>query len=191
MQDAGLTRAAANGLLARGIESLVATLEANGLGDAYSVEGRVKSDAAIAEKLVRRPGQPINDLIGLRVIVDHVDLLARAVDAVALWADQLGLRSIGDEDRFEQPGAGGYRALHFDFVPIDNVSASREAGFEVQVTTALMAVIARVSHNVLYRRESRDLEAVARELAGIAEDALRLDERIAEIQARGEHTQPT
>jgi ppGpp synthetase/RelA/SpoT-type nucleotidyltranferase len=125
----------------------------------------------------------MNDYLGLRVSVDHVGLLERAAGTVRAWAPTLGLKLRREENRFDRPGAGGYRALHFDFEIRDPATAGVEPdeGIEVQITTALLAVLARLSHDLVYRTPGSDAEYVLADLEKLAEEAIRLDAGIASL----------
>lgn len=151
------------------------------------VEGRVKSAEAIALKRERRQDEWINDLIGLRLIACHGGQLANAVAAVIAWGDTLRLDLRSKTDYFERPGAGGYRAVHFDFEIRDPAAAGLhiDAGIEVQVTTALLAAVARASHELLYARRSPRVAGVSRRLEKLAQDALGLDTSLAELSTFG------
>jgi ppGpp synthetase/RelA/SpoT-type nucleotidyltranferase len=172
----------ARAFLDRCRETLEDELADEGLVSA-SVQARVKTADAVAAKRARRPGLPMNDYLGLRVTVDHVGLLERAAETVRAWAPALGLKLRKEENRFDRPGAGGYRALHFDFEIRDPAATGVEPddGVEVQITTALLAVIARLSHDLVYRTPGSDAEYMLGDLEKLAEEGIRLDARIASL----------
>jgi ppGpp synthetase/RelA/SpoT-type nucleotidyltranferase len=148
-----------------------------------SVQGRVKTPEAIDRKRARSGALRTNDFIGLRVIVDHCGLLDWAATAVRDWAPAAKLTAISEDDHFAHPGAGGYRALHFDYALVDPAAAglTADVGVEIQITSALQAAIARVSHDILYRQQRSKSGRVARDVKEIADAAWRIDERIAAL----------
>jgi len=172
----------AQAFLNRCRETLDGALADEGIVSA-SVQSRVKRADAVAAKRARRPGLPINDYLGLRIIVDHVGLLERGARTVRAWGPALGLKLLQEENRFDRPGAGGYRALHFDFEIRDPATAGVEPddGIEVQITTALLAVLARLSHDLVYRTPGSDAEYVLADLEKLAEEGIRLDAGIASL----------
>jgi ppGpp synthetase/RelA/SpoT-type nucleotidyltranferase len=166
----------AHALLDRYEMGLVDTLGDKGLSGA-TIQARVKTDEAIARKRARSRTGRVNDVFGLRVTVDHSGLLSDAADAVGEWADISKLELVDTQDYFDHPGAGGYRALHFDFAILnrDALGLADGAGVEVQITTALLVAIARVSHDLLYTRRERELPELSRELENIAREIFQLD----------------
>ena len=148
-----------------------------------SVEGRVKTEEAIAAKRARRPSGRINDLLGMRVIVAHRGLVRDAAEKVQQWADQSGLRLAQIDDHFERPGVGGYRALHLDYEIPDPraLGLPEDGGLEIQITTALLAAVARISHDLVYRTRAIPGEQLARDLEDLTLEAVRLDRRLEAI----------
>ncbi len=111
----------------------------------YLVTSRVKSINAIAEKIRARgisspdPLALVNDVIGFRVLVLHCGYIDRVLAEIDLWATKAMLKLRNKENRFENPGVGGYRALHLDFRVSEQAGWSEliNIGVEVQVTTWL------------------------------------------------------
>jgi ppGpp synthetase/RelA/SpoT-type nucleotidyltranferase len=162
-------------------DRLLDHLRDRGLGT-VTVERRVKSAAAVAAKRKRVPHGRINDFVGLRVIVDHAGDLAKAHGAAVLAGTELGLRVEKVEDRFEKPGHGGYRAVHIDFE--FNAPPHAEIGVEVQITTAAIAAVSRVSHEVLYSRHGAGVQEWTNELEALFEEASQLDAHLATVSRR-------
>jgi ppGpp synthetase/RelA/SpoT-type nucleotidyltranferase len=176
---------AAKAFLERCQVRLVEALEKGGLGSAL-VQSRVKTNEAAGQKRALRSDNRINDFFGLRVIVDHSGLMDDAERVVKSWGEATGLNLRATDDYFSRPADGGYRALHFDFEVLRPVEAglTPDLGVEVQVTTAVLAAVARLSHDMLYARCEASHGDVAQGLEKLARDALDLDERLAEAAAR-------
>ncbi len=172
----------AHAFLAECLPSLEHALDAEHLQHAF-VQGRVKTPEAIATKRARDGVSRTNDFLGLRVIVDHCGLLDSAVTAVRDWAHAAKLTPISEDDHFAHPGAGGYRAFHFDYELVDPeaLGLTADVGVEVQITSALLAAIARVSHDILYRQESPKYGKLARGVQEIADATWQIDRRIAAL----------
>lgn len=163
-------------------EGLAEELKRRGL-DSARVQARVKVKSAVEQKRTRRPGLPINDFFGFRVVVEHVGLLDDATSAVLKWAEDGSLASLTSSDYFKHPRAGGYRARHFDF-SLANPKAlglTAEMGVEVQITTVILALVSNASHRELYTRKESATAEIVTELERLAADALRLDERLAKL----------
>lgn len=172
----------AHTFLAESRPSLEHALDAEHLQHAF-VQGRVKTPEAIATKRARGGVSRTNDFIGLRVIVDHCGLLDSAGTAVRDWAHTAKLKPISEDNHFAHPGTGGYRALHLDYELVDPEAAglTADVGVEVQITSALLAVIARVSHDILYRQQSPKYGQLARGVQEIADATWQIDKRIAAL----------
>lgn len=184
MTAARSSDAAEERFLGECLEQLKEALARQGLEEAR-LEARVKTRAAADAKRLRRPSERINDLVGIRIVVDHVGLLDDVTEVIKGWEGPAGLRLVKTDDYFVHPGAGGYRARHFDFEIIDplKVGLTPEAGVEVQVTTAILAAISCVSHRLLYGPGTPAGFAISGELAKLEAEALRLDEWLAAIDS--------
>lgn len=152
-----------------------------------SLSSRVKSLEAVSEKLKRTAGSGVNDLIGFRVVLPDRTALSSTADSVAAWGEAEGLERKEVEDRFDDPGLGGYRAMHLDFAVADPAAhgLDPEAGVEVQLTTAILAAHAAACHELVYRRraESAAPELVAR-VRKLGDEADRLDRELAAMRRR-------
>jgi ppGpp synthetase/RelA/SpoT-type nucleotidyltranferase len=159
-----------------------------GLPSECAVVARVKSLAAIAEK-VRKRGikeedalAQIGDFIGLRVLVLHVGYLAVAQKAIEAWAAAIPLERTSIEDRFVKPSLGGYRAVHLGFaLPAENRwELPTGTSVEVQVTTWLQHFHGIISHTMLYKPQHPVAADVSAYLEQFSERLRAMDENLAQ-----------
>jgi putative GTP pyrophosphokinase len=145
----------------------------------HSVEMRLKSRASLAQKL-SRPDRDyadlweVTDLVGLRVITYFED----AVDRVAELIERrlpVDLSHSIDKRRRREPGAFGYRSLHYvcRLAEGGGVSESAEvlpvrARCEVQVRTVLEHAWAEIEHDLGYKAPAAVPGPVRRRLDRLA-----------------------
>ncbi|HUQ07565.1 MAG TPA: hypothetical protein VM261_33960 [Kofleriaceae bacterium] len=148
----------------------------------HSVEMRLKSRASLAQKLARPDRDyadlwEVTDLVGVRVITYFED----AVDRVAELIERrlpVDLAHSIDKRRRREPGAFGYRSLHYVCRLAEGgggagVSESAElmpvrARCEVQVRTVLEHAWAEIEHDLGYKAEAAVPAPVRRRLDRLA-----------------------
>jgi ppGpp synthetase/RelA/SpoT-type nucleotidyltranferase len=144
------------------------------VADSSAVSWRVKSPAAIRAKLRSRH---VNDFVGIRVLTIHPASLPLALEQVRKWARSFSLKELAVQDKYNQPGVGGYRAFHIDFEmePGNRWRLPVEVTTEIQLTTWLQGLHAAVLHRILYKAEKIPDKTLVRELANFAESISQAD----------------
>jgi putative GTP pyrophosphokinase len=146
----------------------------------HSVEMRLKSRASLAQKLARPDRDyadlwEVTDLVGLRVITYFED----AVDRVAELIERrlpVDLSHSIDKRRRREPGAFGYRSLHYVCRLAEVGGATSEsaeilpvrARCEVQVRTVLEHAWAEIEHDLGYKAPAAVPAPVRRRLDRLA-----------------------
>ena len=158
-----------------------------------SIKTRLKSPESIAEKLQRR-GFPLtvesieenlNDIAGVRVICSFPSDIYQLADAF-LKQDDITL--LQRKDYIASPKPNGYRSLHLIVeVPIFLTDRKEYIPVEVQLRTIAMDFWASLEHKLKYKKDIREAEAIAAELAVCAEQVASLDLHMQQIHKRIEH----
>jgi len=125
-------------------------------GEAY---GRIKSRESILEKIGRKKItlQDMTDIAGIRVVVNSMDDLHRAVKVV-----RNNFQVIQEEDYIKYPNKG-YRSYHF-------IIMVKGKPIELQIRTMRMEDWANVTHDVFYKNRSKLVEKYRERLVNILED---------------------
>ena len=162
-----------------------------------SVTTRLKSTASITEKLNRR-GLPVtlesveknlNDVAGVRVICSYQDDIYRIATAL-LGQDDVKL--IEKKDYIANPKPNGYRSLHLIItVPVFFAQKRRRVKVEVQIRTIAMDFWASLEHQMKYKQELPNQEAIADELKNIADAIYDTYQRMLNLRRRIEQTTET
>jgi putative GTP pyrophosphokinase len=151
-----------------------------------SIKTRLKSTDSLAKKLARKEfpvsvesiEQNIFDVAGVRVVCTFLEDLYSLADAFLAQDDVL---LIERRDYISEPKPSGYRSLHLIVeTPIYLEREKRMVKVEVQLRTISMNFWASLEHQLRYKKELDEeaSEAVASELAHLAEDAADLDARM-------------
>ncbi|MBR5533862.1 MAG: GTP pyrophosphokinase family protein [Ruminiclostridium sp.] len=162
-----------------------------------SVTTRLKSTASITEKLNRR-GLPVtlesmekhlNDVAGVRVICSYQDDIYRIANSL-LGQDDVKL--IEKKDYIAEPKPNGYRSLHLIItVPVFFAQKRRRVKVEVQIRTIAMDFWASLEHQMKYKQELPNQEAIADELKSIADAIQDTDLRMLRLRRRIEQSADT
>lgn len=155
-----------------------------------SVSTRLKTTASITEKLARHNcglsveniEKYIHDVGGVRVICSYIDDIYLIADALLAQDDITLLRK---KDYIEHPKPNGYRSLHLIVrVPVFFADRKLDMKVEVQIRTIAMDFWASLEHQMKYKQEIPDQEAIAEELRLCAETIRLTDERMLGIRRR-------
>lgn len=144
----------------------------------HSVEMRLKSRESLATKLARPDRDyadlwEVTDLVGLRVITYFEDAVDRVAEVIERRMPVDLSHSI-DKRRRREPGAFGYRSLHYVCrLSASSVSESADvlpvgARCEVQVRTVLEHAWAEIEHDLGYKAPAAVPEPVRRRLDRLA-----------------------
>ena len=162
-----------------------------------SVTTRLKSTASSTDKLNRR-GFPVtlesveenlNDVAGVRVICSYQDDIYRIANAL-LSQDDVEL--LEKKDYIANPKPNGYRSLHLIItVPVFFAQQKRRVKVEVQIRTIAMDFWASLEHQMKYKQELPNQEAIADELKNISDAIHETDLRMLKLRQRIEQTVET
>lgn len=161
------------GLAARG-EALCRELDGwlAGTGiKVHSITARVKDPESLATKLARPDRSyaelwSVTDLLGLRVIVyfeDAVDEVGQVVEAHL----PIDLARSNDKRARAEPGAFGYRSLHYVF-GLGGADVPAYARAEIQIRTLLEHTWAEIEHDLGYKAPGAVPASVRRRLSRLA-----------------------
>lgn len=155
-----------------------------------TIKTRVKKPLSIHEKL-RRKGlsmsvesirSGITDVAGIRVICSFVEDIYALSDMLLQQDD---LRLLRRKDYIAKPKENGYRSLHLIVeVPIFLTDRKEYIPVEVQLRTIAMDFWASLEHKLKYKKDIREAEAIAAELAVCAEQVASLDLHMQQIHKR-------
>ena len=158
-----------------------------------TIKTRVKKPLSIHEKL-RRKGlsmsvesirSGITDVAGIRVICSFVEDIYALSDMLLQQDD---VRLLRRKDYISKPKENGYRSLHLIVeVPIFLTDRKEYIPVEVQLRTIAMDFWASLEHKLKYKKDIREAEAIAAELAVCAEQVASLDLHMQQIHKRIEH----
>lgn len=155
-----------------------------------SISTRLKRTESVMDKLERK-GLPFNlesieahihDMAGIRVICSYIDDIYLIADAL-LRQDDITL--IEKKDYIEHPKENGYRSLHLIVeVPVFLTNHKKPMKVEVQIRTIAMDFWASLEHQMKYKQDIPDSEAVIAELRDCAAVIRETDERMLAIRRR-------
>jgi ppGpp synthetase/RelA/SpoT-type nucleotidyltranferase len=129
-----------------------------------SISWRIKSEAAIIKKLsdpsrfIGDHERTINDFIGIRILCPHLGLVDRFIAAIGRWSLEMSLLQVQQENTIEDPGTGGYRAIHLDYIFAEDNSwgFSSFITLELQLMTWLQLLHTEISHRYFYKAIAPD-----------------------------------
>ena len=155
-----------------------------------SIKSRLKRTESIAEKLMRN-GHPftiesieknVRDVAGIRVVCSYIDDIYAIADALLGQDD---VRLIERKDYIASPKPNGYRSLHLIIsVPVFLATSKKEVMVEVQIRTIAMDFWASLEHQIKYKKDIPNEEAVLAELKACADVISSTDEHMLRIRER-------
>lgn len=155
------------------------------------VESRIKKPLHIMEKLQRKGFDfgiesivyNLNDVAGVRLICSFVDDIYKVADM--LLADE-AYTLIEKVDYIKNPKPNGYRSLHLVIeVPIVFSNIVQKMKVEVQIRTIAMDSWASLEHQIHYKKEITESDAlVVRELKECADVIYSTDVKMQEIRKK-------
>ncbi len=155
-----------------------------------SISTRLKSSRSISEKLARlnlslnreNIENNLNDIAGVRVICAYIDDIYMIADTL-LRQDDITL--IIKKDYIAHPKPNGYRSLHLIVeVPVFFADQKKNMKVEVQIRTIAMDFWASLEHQMKYKQEIEDADAIAAELRECADTIRATDERMLAIRKK-------
>ncbi|MGX7776826.1 GTP pyrophosphokinase [Streptococcus pluranimalium] len=150
------------------------------------VTGRVKSVESIQEKMALRGvllenvAQDIQDIAGLRVMVQFVD----DVDEVLrLLRQRHDLKVVQERDYIRHMKSSGYRSYHVVVeYPVDTIDGQKTILAEIQIRTLAMNFWATIEHSLNYKYQGDFPDDIKQRLEITAKIALELDEEMRKIK---------
>lgn len=148
------------------------------------IKTRVKKPYSILEKLNRRGFEisiqsvfeNLNDVAGIRVICSFVDDIYTVAE---MLTNQDDVTLLEVKDYIKNPKPNGYRSLHLIIqVPVYFSDKKEELRAEVQIRTIAMDFWASLEHDLRYKQEIPDTEAVQEELKSCADTIADTDKRM-------------
>lgn len=150
------------------------------------VTGRVKSVESIQEKMALRGvllenvAQDIQDIAGLRVMVQFVD----DVDEVLrLLRQRHDLKVVQERDYIRHMKSSGYRSYHVVVeYPVDTIDGQKTILAEIQIRTLAMNFWATIEHSLNYKYQGDFPDDIKQRLEITAKIAIELDEEMRKIK---------
>lgn len=155
-----------------------------------SIQSRVKRPYSIAKKLTRLK-QPVtvaaisenlNDVAGIRVICSFINDIYEVADML-LKQDDVHL--ISKKDYIQHPKENGYRSLHLIIeIPVFFSTQKELIRGEIQIRTVAMDFWASLEHQIRYKNDSPEVQAIADELKNCADTIAQTDIKMQELRQR-------
>ncbi len=140
-----------------------------------TIKTRIKSPKSIAKKLKKKNFEVsldsmeknLNDVAGVRIIcsfIDDIYFIAK------LFAGQDDVRVIEIKDYIKNPKPNGYRSYHMIIeIPVFFSNEKRYVKVEVQIRTIAMDFWASLEHQVRYKKDIENPEAIEKQLKECAD----------------------
>lgn len=152
------------------------------------ITSRIKRPLSIIQKLKRYNApftveaveEKLNDVAGIRVICSFIDDIYAIADML-LQQDDITL--IRKKDYIQTPKPNGYRSLHLILeIPVFFSEQKKNMRVEVQIRTIAMDFWASVDHQLKYKQNVENPEAVSAELKECADIIAQTDARMLAIK---------
>ena len=160
---------------------------------------RIKKPVSLVQKM-RSRGLPLSvsaiegnifDVAGIRVICSFIDDIYAVASMLTNQDDIILLET---KDYIKSPKKNGYRSLHLILeIPVFFSDQTRHMKVEVQIRTIAMDFWASLEHQLKYKKDVDNEDAIVAELAECAETIAATDQRMLQIRQRIEEnsTAPT
>ncbi len=151
------------------------------------VIGRVKSQASIEEKIIRRHldesrlALDLQDIAGVRVMTKYVEDVYRVVE---LLRERSDFQILEERDYVMNAKPSGYRSYHIVIeYPVQMYQGEKKVLAEIQVRTIAMNVWATIEHDLRYKHGNELPADMAEQLTSLADENFEWDQRVSEIRA--------
>ena len=154
------------------------------------IESRLKKPSSIARKLkkmglevtVDNMTQHLSDIAGIRVLCAYIDDI---YEIARMLARQKDVRIITVKDYIKAPKDNGYRSYHLIVeIPVYFSDKVRPVRCEIQIRTIAMDFWATLDHDMQYKKQVEDSEAIMRELRECADVIHQTDEKMMRLRER-------
>ena len=144
------------------------------------IESRLKKPSSIARKLKK---------MGLEVTVDNMTQHLSDIDDIyeiaRMLARQKDVKIITVKDYIKTPKDNGYRSYHLIVeIPVYFSDKVRPVRCEIQIRTIAMDFWATLDHDMQYKKQVEDSEAIMRELKECADVIHQTDEKMMRLRER-------
>lgn len=140
------------------------------------VTSRIKSEDSMKDKLKRKGFKvdresalsKVYDAAGVRIICSYVD----DVYEIAKYLKQYGdMEVIKEKDFIKNPKPNGYRSYHIIFkVPVNIGEQISKVYLELQIRTIAMDFWSSLEHEIKYKKNVDNTDAIVKELKRCADD---------------------
>lgn len=154
------------------------------------IESRLKKPSSIARKLKRmglevtvdNMTQHLSDIAGIRVLCAYIDDI---YEIARMLARQKDVKIITVKDYIKTPKDNGYRSYHLIVeIPVYFSDEVRPVRCEIQIRTIAMDFWATLDHDMQYKKQVEDSEAIMRELKECADVIHQTDEKMMRLRER-------
>ena len=154
------------------------------------IESRLKKPSSIARKLkkmglevtVDNMTQNLSDIAGIRVLCAYIDDI---YEIARMLARQKDVKIITVKDYIKTPKDNGYRSYHLIVeIPVYFSDKVRPVRCEIQIRTIAMDFWATLDHDMQYKKQVEDSEAIMRELKECADVIHQTDEKMMSLRER-------
>ena len=156
----------------------------------HYIQNRIKKKKSLEEKLIRRGKEPtvdnakdyLQDIAGVRIICYFVDDIYNLAKSLKRQADLIVIR---EQDYIKAPKDNGYRSYHLIVeIPVYFSDKVRPVRCEIQIRTIAMDFWATLDHDMQYKKQVEDSEAIMRELRECADVIHQTDEKMMRLRER-------
>ena len=154
------------------------------------IESRLKKPSSIARKLeksgievtVENMVNHLSDIAGIRVLCAYIDDI---YEIARMLAHQKDVNIITVKDYIKQPKDNGYRSYHMIVeIPVYFSDEVRPVRCEIQIRTIAMDFWATLDHDMQYKKQVEDAEAIMQELKECADSIHEIDEKMMRLRER-------
>ena len=155
-----------------------------------SIRCRLKKPLSIVEKMKRKGleisieniEENLTDIAGVRVICSFPEDIYTVSE---LLTKQDDIRVVCVKDYIRNPKPNGYRSLHLIVeIPVYFSDEVRPVRCEIQIRTIAMDFWATLDHDMQYKKQVEDSEAIMRELRECADIIHQTDEKMMRLRER-------
>ncbi|CAH1850351.1 GTP pyrophosphokinase [Convivina intestini] len=152
------------------------------------VTGRVKTQASIEEKIVRRHldesrlALDLQDIAGLRIMTKYIEDIYTVVELLRSRTD---FQILEERDYVMNAKPSGYRSYHIVIeYPVQLYSGEKKVLAEIQVRTMAMNFWATIEHDLRYKHGQLSPD-MAEKLTQISDNAFTLEQELSDIRSTG------
>lgn len=152
------------------------------------IQSRIKKPASIAKKLISKSCpltcasilNNLDDVAGVRVICPFIDDIYMVAEKLI---NQDDITLIEAKDYIAHPKPNGYRSLHVIVeIPVFFADHTRNMRVEVQIRTIAMDFWASLDHQLRYKKDIQNVEAISAKLKHCADVISQTDLEMQDIK---------